>query len=45
MSYGIIKNNNEKTFYTKHGNVFSLVLLGLLLIVLFISLINYKKNE
>ena len=45
MSYGIIKNNDEKTFYTKYGNVFSLVLLVLLLIVLFLSLINYKKNE
>ena len=45
MSYGIIKNNNEKTFYTKYGNVFSLVLLVLLLIVLFLSIVNYKKNE
>ena len=45
MSYSIIKNNNEKTFYTKYGNVFSLVLLVLLFIVLFLSIVNYKKNE
>tara|TARA_B100000941_G_scaffold290915_1_gene275933 strand:- start:681 stop:2177 length:1497 start_codon:yes stop_codon:yes gene_type:complete len=45
IRHGIIKNNNEKTFYTKHGNVFSLVLLVITLIVLFLSIVNYKKNE
>ena len=44
MNISINKNNYEKTFYTRFGNVFSLILLILMTMLLIKSIIQNEKK-
>tara|TARA_Y100000994_G_scaffold211476_1_gene185820 strand:+ start:4893 stop:6389 length:1497 start_codon:yes stop_codon:yes gene_type:complete len=44
MHVEINKNNNIKTFYTRFGNVFSLILLGIMMLVLILSRFKNEKK-